>query len=97
HLPRSRPGLDQNRGARAGDHPTTVGKLGHNDRHHTARRRAQPAENSGRARGWTMTGPSGELRVDLPVAGRMVAVVGGGVVALGRIAALRAAGADVVV
>ncbi len=44
-----------------------------------------------------MTGPSGELRVDLPVAGRMVAVVGGGVVALGRIAALRAAGADVVV
>jgi len=37
------------------------------------------------------------LRVDLPVAGREVLVVGGGVVALGRIAALRAARAQVVV
>ena len=37
------------------------------------------------------------LRVELPVAGREVVVVGGGVAALGRIAALRAARADVVV
>ncbi len=44
-----------------------------------------------------MTNPSDALRVDLPVAGRQVVVVGGGVAALGRIAALRAARADVVV
>ncbi len=44
-----------------------------------------------------MTGPSDSLRVDLPVAERRVVVVGGGVVALGPIAALRAARADVVV
>ena len=37
----------------------------------------------------------GSLRLDLPVAGREVVVVGGGPVALGRIAALRAAGARV--
>lgn len=41
--------------------------------------------------------PAAGLRVDLPVAGREIAVVGGGVAALGRIAALRAARADVVV
>ena len=44
-----------------------------------------------------MTSPTGKLRVDLPVAGREVLVVGGGVAALGRIAALRAAGAEVIV
>ncbi len=41
--------------------------------------------------------PVDSLPVDLPVAGREVLVVGGGVAALGRIAALRAARADVVV
>jgi len=41
--------------------------------------------------------PAGNLRVDLPVAGREVVVVGGGVAALGRIAALRASKALVVV
>lgn len=41
--------------------------------------------------------PTAGLRVELPVAGREIAVVGGGVAALGRIAALRAARADVVV
>ena len=35
--------------------------------------------------------PAAGLRVELPVAGREIAVVGGGVAALGRIAALRAA------
>ena len=40
---------------------------------------------------------SAGLQVDLPVAGRVVVVVGGGVAALGRIAALRAARAEVVV
>ena len=44
-----------------------------------------------------MSGPTDSLRVDLPVAGRRVVVVGSGVAALGRIAALRAAGAQVVV
>lgn len=46
-----------------------------------------------------MTGayPTAGLRVELPVAGREIAVVGGGVASLGRIAALRAARADVVV
>ena len=44
-----------------------------------------------------MTSPAGDLRIDLPVRGRPVAVVGGGVAALGRIAALRAARADVTV
>ncbi|SDO24444.1 uroporphyrin-III C-methyltransferase [Nakamurella panacisegetis] len=44
-----------------------------------------------------MTGPAGDMRIDLPVRGRQVVVVGGGVAALGRIAALRAARADVVV
>jgi uroporphyrin-III C-methyltransferase len=44
-----------------------------------------------------MTSPTGGLRLDVPVAGREVVVVGGGVAALGRIAALRAAQADVVV
>jgi len=44
-----------------------------------------------------MTSPFGDLRVDLPVGGREVVVVGGGGAALGRIAALRAARADVVV
>jgi uroporphyrin-III C-methyltransferase len=44
-----------------------------------------------------MTAPVDHLRVDLPVAGREVVVVGGGVVALGRIAGLRAARAQVVV
>ncbi|MET3803804.1 uroporphyrin-III C-methyltransferase [Nakamurella sp. UYEF19] len=44
-----------------------------------------------------MTSASGDLRVDLPVHGRVVLVVGGGVAALGRIAALRAAQAEVVV
>src|ERR1700712_1147868 len=45
----------------------------------------------------TNSDPAAGLRVELPVAGREIAVVGGGVAALGRIAALRAARAEVVV
>lgn len=44
-----------------------------------------------------MSGPIAGLLVDLPVRGREVVVVGGGVAALGRVAALRASRATVVV
>ncbi len=63
---------------------------------------SDPAGPGGAAQGGQVQGSAGpdltiDLTVDLPVAGREVVVVGGGVVALGRIAALRAARARVVV
>ena len=91
HLPRSRPGLDQHRGARAGGQPTAAGGA-RIDAAMTAAIAQRPRCDCPPGAGGDRS-PVDHLRVDLPVAGREVVVVGGGVVALGRIAGLRAAGA----